>query len=167
MDDRFSFGTELEEEPAEEKKGSSRVFLIIAIGLVGLIALGLLSVAYYFLQIRPQRESQVAAQATQVIAEATAIAQETALAPTDTPLPTLTPVPTSTPIPTPTPKATYTPVLRPTETPDPGAAPTPTRTPMGGRQTPPTGMGGGLTAVLAAVGLAVVIFVTRKLRLAS
>ena len=167
MDDRFSFGAELEEEPEEEKRGINRVFLIIAIGLVGLIMLGLLGVGFYFLRIRPQQEKQAAAQATQVIAEATAIAQETALAPTDTPLPTFTPVPTDTPVPTPTPKATNTPVLRPTETPEPGAVPTPTRTPVGGGPTPPTGMGGGVVAVLAAMGLVVVIFVTRKLRLAS
>lgn len=164
MGDRFSFGTEMEAEPVREEQGSNRIFFIFAIGLVGLIFLGILGVGFYFIRIKPQRDSQLAAQATQVIAQATAIAQQTALAPTETPLPTSTPVPTETPLPSPTPKATNTFVVPVSATPIPGA-PTPTRTPRPG-QTPQTGVG-GLGAVLAALGLVAVILVARKLRLAS
>lgn len=164
MDDRFSFESELEEEPVEEG-GRNRMFRIMAIGLVGLIMLGLLFVGLYFIRIKPQRDQERAAQATQVIAEATAVAQETAQAPTDTPPPTVTPVPTDTPAPTPTPRATFTRVLPPADTPEPGAAPTPTRTPIGG-QTPQTG-NGGLGAALTAVGLVAVILIARKLRLST
>jgi hypothetical protein len=165
MGDRFSFGTDMDAEPVREEQGSNRIFLIFAIGLVGLIFLGILGVGFYFIRIKPQRDSQLAAQATQVIAQATAIAQQTALAPTETPLPTATPVPTETPLPSPTPKATNTFVVSVSATPIPGAAPTPTRTPRPG-QTPQTGIG-GLGAVLAAVGLVAIILVARKLRLAS
>jgi len=168
MDDRFSFGAELEEEPtpAEEEKGSNRVFTIFALGLVGLIMLGLLGIGVYVILIRPQQKEQAATQATQVVAEATAVAQETILAPTDTPLPTDTPVPTDTPAPTPTPRATNTRVIVATATPVPGAVPTPTRTPVGGGETPPTGIG-GLGAVLVAAVMAAVVFVARRLRLAG
>lgn len=169
MDDRFSFedefGAEPEEESAQEGRGTNRVFTIMAIGLIGLIVVGALGVIGYLVLIRPNQQAQIAAQNTQVIAEATIAAQETAMAPTDTPLPTDTPEPTGTPEPTPTPKATHTRVIAATATPLPGAIPTPTRTPVGGGQTPQTGFG-GLTAVLAATALAVVVFVARKLRLA-
>ena len=165
MDDRSSFGPELGEQPVEEEQGRNRVFFIIAIGMVGLILIGLLAVVYYFIYEKPRRDEQRAAQATQVVAEATAVARETALAPTDTPLPTPTPVPTNTPLPTPTPRVTNTPVLPPAGTLEPGA-PTPTRTPVGSGQIPATGIG-GLGAVLAAVGLVAVILIARKLRLTT
>ena len=159
-EDRFAFedrfGTE---EPAEESGGPNRLFIIIAIALIGLIMLGALGIGGYMVIIRPGQQTSVAAQNTKVVAEATAAAYDTALAPTDTP------VPTDTPAPTPTPRATNTPVIRPTDTLEPGAVPTPTRTPVGGGQTPQTGFG-GLAAVLAAAALAVVIFAARKLRLA-
>lgn len=166
MDDRFSFGAELEEEPIEDERGGSRLPLIAAIGLIGTMVIGLLLGGMYYLVIRPRQQEQEAQRATKVVAEITAIAQETELAPTDTPVPTATPVPTDTPVPTPTPKATNTPVIQVPATPEPGAAPTPTRTPIGGTQTPQTGIG-GLGAALAAVGLLAVILVARKLRLAS
>ncbi len=166
MGDRFSFGTEPGEGPIGEERGGNRVFTIMAIGLIGMIMLGMLGIGFYLIRIKPQRDRELAEQATQVIAEATAIAMQTALAPTDTPLPTDTFVPTDTPFPTPTPKATNTLVLSATATPVPGAVPTPTRTPVRPGQTPETGIG-GLGAVLAAVGLVVIILVARKLRLAS
>ena len=166
MDDRFSFGAELEEEPLTEDQGTNRVFTIIAIGLVGLILLGLLGIGGYMIIIRPSQQEKRASQATEAFIDATAVAQATALAPTDTPWPTDTPVPTNTPLPTPTPKATNTRVIPATATPEPGAVPTPTRTPIGGPRTPQTGIS-GLGAVLAAAALVVVAFVARKLRLAS
>lgn len=165
MGDRFSYGIEQGEEPAEEARSRNRVFSIMTIGLVGMILLGLLGIGFYFIRIKPQRDKQLAAQATQVIAQATVIAQQTALSPTETPLPTFTPMPTETSLPTPTPKATNTLVVSGTVTPVPGAAPTPTRTPRPG-QTPQTGIG-GLWAVLVAGGLAAFILVARKLRLAN
>jgi hypothetical protein len=168
MDERFSYGTERGEEPPEDAGAGqgNRVFTIFAIGLVGLIFIGLLGIGFYFLRIKPQRDREQIARITQVVAEQTEIARETALAPTSTPLPTSTPVPTDTPLPTPTPKATNTLVVATPPTLPPGAVPTPTRTPVGGPQTPPTGIG-GLGAVLAAVGLIAVILVARKLRLAT
>ena len=167
-DDRFSYGTELGEEPPGEAqdRGGNRVFSILAIGLVGLILIGILGIAFYFVRIKPQRDREEIARITQAIAEQTEIARETVLAPTHTPLPTATPVPTSTSLPTPTPKATNTLVVPSPATPEPGATLTPTRTPIGGPRTPPTGIG-GLGAVLAAVGLLAVILVARKLRLAT
>lgn len=165
-DDRFSYGITSEEEPIEEERSTNRVFIIIAIGLIGLILLGALGIGGYMILIRPKQQDSIAAQNTQVVAEATAVAQQTALAPTDTPVPTDTPLPTNTLVPTPTPKATNTRVLVATATPEPGAAPTPTRTPVGGGQTPQTGIG-GLGAVLAAAALALVVFLARKLRLAG
>lgn len=168
MVDRFSYGTEQGEEPPEEAQtgGGNRVFFIMAIGLVGLIFIGILGIGFYLLRIKPQRDREEIARVTQAVAEQTEIARETALAPTPTSPPTFTPVPTSTPPPTPTPKATNTLVVLTPATPGPGAAPTPTRTPVGGPQTPATG-NGGLGAVLAAVGLVAVIVVARKLRLAT
>ncbi len=168
MDDRFAFGPELGPEPMEEgrERGGNRVFLIMAIGLVGLILLGGLGIGYYFIQLKPQQEKDRAAKMTQAVAELTVVAQATEMAPTDTPLPTHTPVPTNTPIPTPTPRATDTRVLPVADTPAPGSTATPTRTPVGGSQTPQTGIG-GLGAVLAAVGLVALILVARKLRLAT
>jgi len=169
MDDRFSFRDDFEidePQPVEEEQSGNRVFVIIAIGLIGLIMIGALGIGGYWFLIRPKQQEQAQSQATQVVAEATSVAQQTAIAPTDTPLPTDTPVPTNTPVPTPTPRATNTPVLRPTDTPEPGAVPTSTNTPIGGGQTPQTGIG-GLGAVLAAAALLVVILVTRKMRLAG
>jgi hypothetical protein len=168
MDDRFSYGTELGEEPPEESqdRGGNRVFSIIALGLVGFILIGLLGIAFYFIRIKPQRDREEIARITQAVAEQTEIARETALAPTHTPLPTSTPVPTSTQLPTPTPKATNTLVVSTPGTAVPGVAPTPTRTPVGVGPTPATGIG-GLGAVAAAVGLVAVILVARKLRLAT
>lgn len=165
MEDRFSFVAD-DDAPIEEEQGTNRVFLIAAIGLIGLIFIGLLGVGGYMLLLRPAQEREVEQQATQVAAEATSVAQQTIMAPTDTPVPTHTPLPTDTPAPTPTPPVTNTPVVRPTDTPDANATPTPTRTPVGGGQTPQTGIG-GLGAVLAAAALLVIIFVARKMRLAA
>jgi len=168
-DDRFTFGADFEvDEPETSSKGggSNRVFVIVAIGLIGLIIIGLLGIAGYWALIRPRAQEKANTQNTQVVAEATAVAQQTLMVPTDTPVPTHTPVPTNTPVPTPTPRATNTPVIRPTDTAVPGAVPTPTRTPVGGGQTPQTGIG-GLTAVLAAAVLVVIIFAARRLRLAG
>jgi len=168
MDDRFSYGTELGEEPPEESqdRGGNRVFSIMALGLVGFIVIGLLGIAFYFIRIKPQRDREEIARITQAVAEQTEIARETALVPTHTRLPTSTPVPTNTSVPTPTPKATNTLVVSTPGTAEPGVAPTPTRTPVGVGQTPATGIG-GLGAVAAAVGLVAVILVARKLRLAT
>jgi cytoskeletal protein RodZ len=164
-DDRFSFATD-DEAPMEVERGPNRLFLIIAIALIGFLFIGLLGVGGWFLLIKPGQERAINQQATQVAAESTAVAQQTIMAPTDTPVPTNTPLPTNTPAPTPTPPVTNTPVVRPTDTPDADATPTPTRTPIGGGQTPQTGIG-GLGAVLAGAALLVVIFVARKMRLAA
>jgi hypothetical protein len=170
--DRLSFG---EEEPtagppmggepeAEGGEGRNRLFIIIVIGLAGLLVCGLLGIGGYTLFIRPRGDQSAVATREAVAQRATLIAQQATATstPTVTPpaLPTVPPSPT--PSPAPTQVATNTPVVPPTETAVPGA---PTPTPTWGGGTPDTGIG-GLVAVLLAAGLVVLTFVVRKLRLA-
>ena len=147
-------------------ESQNRLFIIIAIGLVGMLVLGLLGIGGYVIISRVRRSSEQVAVA-QTAAAATAGAQATAEAPTETSVPTFTSVPTNTP----TPMVTNTQVVPPTTgTPEltPGA-PTPERTatptPAEG-ETPSAGFG-GIGAILAGLALAVVVLVARKVRLAS
>ncbi len=171
--DRLSFGAE---EPAagpplggepevEGEEGRNRLFIIIVIGLAGMLVCGLLGIGGYMLFIKPKGDQSAVATREAVAQRATLIAQQATSTPTATAtspaLPTVPPSPTPLPA-TPTSAATNTPVVPPTETPVPGAA-TPTPTWDGG--TPDTGIG-GLGAVLLAAGLVVLVFVVRKVRLA-
>ena len=170
--DRLSFGAEeptagppLGGEPEVEGEGSrNRLFIIIVIGLAGLLACGLLSVGGYMLFLKPRGDQSAVATREAVAQRATLIAQQaTATATATATLPALpTAPPTATPSPTPGQAATNTPVVPPTATPVPGA---PTPTPTWGGGTPDTGIG-GVVAVLLAAGLAVLVFVVRKVRLA-
>ena len=147
-------------------EGQSRLFIIIAIGLVGLLVLGLMGIGGYVIFSRARRGAEQVAVA-QTAAAATAEAQATAEAPIETPVPTFTSIPTDTP----TVAATNTPVV-PALTGTPGVtppAPTPVRTatpkPAVG-ETPSAGFG-GIGAILAGLALAVVLVVARKVRLAG
>ncbi|MBN1993274.1 MAG: hypothetical protein JW953_11290 [Anaerolineae bacterium] len=155
----------------EEGGGPNRLFLILAISLVGLLVLGLLGVGGVFV-IRQNLQGQ-----------------EVASRPTPTliirlPNPTATPTPlrmnpTDTPAPTPT----NTPVISPGSGEEaavgggqakntPAPQPSPTRTPLPAAETasttvvPETGAG-GLELVLAAAGLIAVFFIARRLRMAA
>jgi hypothetical protein len=145
-------------------ESQSRLFIIIAIGLVGLLVLGLMGIGGYVIFSRYRRGAEEVAVA-QTAAAATAEVQATAEAPTEPPVPTFTPMPT------PTVAATNTPVVplitgTPEET---RPAPTPVRTatprPAQG-ETPSAGFG-GIGAILAGLALAVVLVVVRKVRLAG
>jgi len=133
----------------------SRVFVIVAIGLVGLLMVGLVSIAGLVVYTRFLAPST----SPTVVAEVTG-----------SPRPVTTPtlgVP-SPPIPTGTaggPAPTATRVLveggSPTATPEEGATPSPT--PTGGGEMAPTGFG-PLEAAVAGIGLLVVILLVRRLR---
>jgi len=139
MSARFSLG-----------EGQERIYNLIAIGLIGLLVIGLAGIGAWAVFVRPKQRMPTL-QPT-LVAAATEV-------PTSTPTPTATPLPTDTP----------TPVL-PTATPTPigGAAaeetptPAPTPTPLEGETTPETGF--GLTALFAGAGLALVLLIARRLR---
>lgn len=155
----------------EETTGQNRLFVILAISLIGLLILGLVGIGGVFI-IRQNLEQQaVASKPTPTLV---------AILPNATP--TFTPAaPNSTNTPMPTP--TNTPVVSgqsasggeaassgaQTET-TPTSKPWPTRTPVGGAAeagvtnvVPETGIG-GLEAILIAAGLTAVLFVARRLR---
>ena len=140
----------------------NRLFIIIAIGLVGVLVLGLLGIGGYAIFSRYRRGAEQIA-AAQTAAAATAEAQATAEAPTEPPVPTFTPMPT------PTVAATNTPVVPPGTPEETRPAPTPVRTatprPAEG-ETPSAGFG-GIGAILAGLALAIVLVVVRKVRLAG
>jgi cell division septation protein DedD len=151
-------------------ESQNRLFIIIAIGLVGLLVLGLMGIGGYVIFSRARRGTEQVA-AAQTAAAATAEAQATAEAPTEAP--TYTPIvpPTNTPTVAPT----NTPVVPPSAemaegTPEKTpAAPTsaPTATPkLAEGETPSAGFG-GIGAILAGLALAVVFVIARKVRLAS
>ena len=147
-------------------ESQNRLFIIIAIGLVGMLVLGLMGIGGYAIFSRARRSSEQVA-AAQTAAAATAEVQATAEAPTEAP----TPTPIVPPTDMPTVVATNTPVVPPTTgTPEltpaaPTSAPTATRRPAEG-ETPSAGFG-GIGAILAGLALAVVFVVALKVRLAS
>ncbi len=161
MADSFSFG-DATDEPAAGDGGQNRLFIIIALGLVGLLMLGLLGIGGWALIIRPKQQARVAAIQSPTVVVAAA---------TETPTATPTPTATMTPTNTPAPLATNTPVVpTATATQVGGATATPTRTPTptpgGEGSTPDTGIGGAMAAV-GAVLLAGLLLAARRLRLAS
>ncbi|MFQ5611708.1 MAG: hypothetical protein ACE5H9_06205 [Anaerolineae bacterium] len=141
--------------------GNNRLFIIIALGLVGLLVLGLIGIGSV-VALRRLRSAQEVALATPTPTEV-AVLQPSPTA-TFTPLP---PTPTSTTVPTPT----NTPVLAPGNGGEEGATPaaSPTRTPVplatpvSGGEVPDTGIG-GFGAALIGTGLAGLFFVARRLR---
>jgi len=162
----------------EETTGQSRLFVILAIALIGLLVLGLLGIGGVFV-IRQNLQEQAAVSG----ATPTLVIRLPNPSPTSTPL---TAPATSTPQPTPT----NTPVMAAGsggQEASVGEAeseqgnqeipsiiknnPTPTRTPVPGAaaaglpdQVPETGLG-ALEAVLIAIALVTVLFVARRMRL--
>ena len=157
----------IDEHEEEEEGGQNRLFVTLAIALIGLLVLGLLGVGAVFIIRQNIDQQSVAAQPS-----------PTLLIRLPNPTATFTPapkIPTNTPMPTPT----NTPVLAPgngqeaaasKQESSPTPKPSPTRTPVPGGATagtavvPETGFG-GLEAVLIAIGLAGVLFIARRLRM--
>ena len=168
----------------EENDGQNRLFVTLAIALIGLLVLGLLGIGSVFIIRQNLEEQTIASQPT-----------PTLLLKLPNPTPTFTPVspkPTNTPLPTPT----STPVLGPggvaansggaaassgennngsngssgQDSPTTQASPTRTPAPKAEAASrtvvPETGFG-GLEAVLIAAGLVIVLFVARRLRMSA
>jgi len=125
--------------------GQNRTFTMIALGLVGLLILGLLGIGGFivFTRLRAPATPTVVAELT----------------PTGTPAkaPTATPTRTPTSVPTPTPTRVVTP------SPAPLVTPTPTPTEEG---VPETGWG-PIEGALVGSFLAILILVSRRLRFAG
>ncbi len=129
--------------------GQNRVFTMIALGLVGLLILGLLGIGglIFFTRLR-------GAATPTVVAELTPTA-------TPTKVPTATPTKAPTATSTKAPTATPTSVITPTPTPVVTLTPTPTE-----EGVPETGWG-PLEGALAGSFLAILILVSRRLRFAG
>ncbi len=150
---------------------SNKLFVMIAIFLVGMLVLGLFAIGGVVIFGTINRQS------ARPTPTATLAAVKLPPTPTITPTPTVTPSPTHTPLPTPT----NTPVVQAMATPSlvesapemSGQAevpiPAPTWTPAleasvaAEESTPDTGIG-GIEMILIAVGLVGVLFIARRLR---
>ena len=160
----------IDEHDEEEEEEQSRLFVTLAIALIGLLVLGLLGVGAVFIIRQNMDQQTIAAQPS-----------PTLLIRLPNPTATFTPapkIPTNTPMPTPT----NTPVLVPgsnngqeaatgsKQQETPFVKSSPTRTPVaagapaGAQVVPETGFG-GLEIALIAVGLAAVVFIARRLRM--
>ena len=153
----------------EEGSGANRLFVILAVSLIGLLVLGLLGVGGVFV-IR------------QNMAKQESVGRPTPTLIIRLPNPTASPTPVTIATNTPAPTPTNTPVVDPNAKGEeaavssgqanPTANPSPTRTPVpqaeeaGVTVVPETGLG-GLEIVLISVGLIGVFFVARRLRMAS
>jgi hypothetical protein len=160
----------IDEYDDEEEVGQNRLFVTLAIALIGLLVLGLLGVGAVFIIRQNMDQQTIAAQPSPTLL--IRLPNPTA---TFTPIPK---IPTNTPMPTPT----NTPVVapgsttgqeaavgnkqqdNPTPKPSPTRTPAPAAAPAGTAVVPETGFG-GLEAALIAVGLAAVLFVARRLRM--
>jgi hypothetical protein len=157
-----------DEYEEEEEEGQNRLFVTLAIALIGLLVLGLLGVGAVFIIRQNIDQQDVAAQPSPTLL--IRLPNPTA---TFTSIPK---IPTNTPMPTPT----NTPVLAPgngqeaasgNKQSTPTSQPFPTRTPAapkgapaGTTVVPETGFG-GFEAVLIAIGLAAVLVIARRLRM--
>jgi hypothetical protein len=158
----------------EEGRGPSRLFVILAVSLIGLLVLGLLGVGGVFVIRQNMQEQTVASRPTPTLIvrlpQPTTTSTRVVIPPTKTPGPT----PTSTPVVNPNVKGEEAAVGngQGQDSNTPGPQPTPTRTPVpkaeeaGVTVVPETGVG-GLEIVLIAVGLIAVFFIARRLRMAS
>jgi hypothetical protein len=171
------------EELEEEEEGSpqNRLFVILAIALIGLLVLGLLGIGGVFVVRQNMREQAAAARPTPTLL--VRLPNPTAtFTPTPLPTNTLVPTPTNTPVVAPggvrgqeaASKQGDTTGEKPDEKADqPGEAtkitlftpktPAPNTAPAGGGTVPETGVG-GMGAALIGAGLAAVFFVARRLR---
>jgi hypothetical protein len=155
----------------EEGRGANRLFVILAISLIGLLVLGLLGVGGVFVIRQNMQEQESASRPTPTLIirlpNPTPTATRVLIQPTNTPAPT----PTSTPVVAPGAEGQEAavgnkqgqnpaPQASPTRTPVPKGKPVSTNTAM-----PQTGVG-GLEIVLSAAGLIAVFFAARRLRMA-
>ncbi len=164
-----------EPEGMENEGGGNRLFIILAVGLAGLIVLGLLAIGGVLVMRNIQGKQRVAQEVVPSAATPTLaiVAELPTKMPTNTPIPTVAPVePTVTP--------TNTPVVLPTDTPSEEAVaaaaetteaeatntPVPVGTPVSSDEVPNTGFG-GLEMALIALALVGVLFVSRKARQAA
>lgn len=157
----------------EETTGQNRLFVILAISLIGLLVLGLVGIGGVFI-IRQNLEQQtVASRPTptlvSILPNATATFTPASPQATNTPMPT----PTNTPVVSGEEGATGGETAGAPREATATSKPWPTRTPVGGAAeagvtnvVPETGIG-GLEAVLIAVGLTAVLFIARRLRTSS
>jgi len=131
--------------------GQNKVFTMIALGLVGLLILGLLGIGglIFFTRLRGPATPTVVAELTPTAT------------PTKAPTATPTKAPTATPTRTPTSVPTSTPTRVATPSPTPAVTPTPTE-----EGVPETGWS-PLEGVLVGSFLAILIVVSRRLRLAG
>lgn len=159
------------EEPdsVENESGGNRLFIILAVGLAGLIVLGLLAIGGVLVLRNIQGEQRVAQEVVPAAATPTLaiVAELPTKVPTNTPVPTVAPVePTITP--------TNTPVVLPTNTPseeeiaaateaEATDTPVPVGTPVSNDEVPNTGFG-GFEFALMALALVAVLFVSRRAR---
>jgi hypothetical protein len=159
----------------EESTGQNKLFVILAIALIGLLVLGLMGIGGVFV-IRQNLQEQAS------------LAQPTPTLLIRLPNPTATPAPVkAAPTNTPAPTPTNTPVLIPGDNAEAAAVgggdvekegqpvdgpviKAPTRAPAGNATTPSevpnTGLG-GLELILVAVGLTAVLLVARRMRTSS
>lgn len=177
----FDNSASFDDGDAPEGGGSNSLFIIVAVGLAGLIVLGLIAIGGV-LYIRSQN---AALQIAQITPEATPTIDLANIDDTPTPATTATPTSTQTssplvPADTPTPTATSTPVVQPTNTrvvadgetgsdatPTATRTPIPVGTPAGNQPTPaevPNTGAGGLELGLIGAGLLAVLFISRRLR---
>ena len=178
-----SSGFDFEPPNDEDEEGGSRLFIILAVGLAGLIVLGLVAIGGV-LMLRKIQNKQIAAQVTAMATPTLAVAAQQPTA-TSTPPP---PPPTEASKESLFPTATSTPVLAADASGgssadsksggDGAAAGTsaaegaatntatvvvPVGTPVGSSEVPNTGFG-GFELALIALGLVAVLFVARRLR---
>jgi hypothetical protein len=157
----------------EEGRGANRLFVILAISLVGLLVLGLLGVGSVFVVRQNLQQQDAASRPTPTLIirlpNPTATSTKVVILPTDTPAPT----PTSTPVVDPNAAPAEEAAVSSGQGQDnPTPNPSPTRTPVPSGETagvavvPETGLG-GLEIVLIATGLIAVFFIARRLRMAS
>jgi len=135
--------------------GENRIFTVIALGLVGLLILGLLGIGGLILFTRLRGPATPT-----VVAELTPTAAPTKV-PTATPTKAPAATPTKAPTATPTKAPTATPTRAATPSPTPIVTPTPTE-----EGVPDTG-GAPLEGALVGSFLAILILVSRRLRLAG
>lgn len=158
----------------EPEEGGNRLFIILAVGLAGLVVLGLVAIGGVLI-MKNIRNQQTLAQATVTVPTPTLmVAEEVIPTPTATytPVPALPtepaqPTPTNTPVVmptnTPTQAEAATAAAAPTTAPAATKTPVPVGTPAGNNQVPNTGVGGFELSLIAA-GLLAVVIVSRRLR---
>lgn len=158
----------------EPEEGGNRLFIILAVGLAGLVVLGLVAIGGVLI-MKNIRNQQTLAQATITAPTPTLMVAEEVI---PTPTATYTPVP-ALPTEPAQPTPTNTPVVLATNTPTEAEAaavaaaattappatktPVPVGTPAGNNQVPNTGVG-GFELSLIAMGLLAVVIVSRRLR---